>query len=127
MSPFQDLKPGDKIVYYQEWGADQYPHPGVSTIRSNDGEHIVLNDISGWTFRVSDGNPVKFDENPRLNTYIVPTTPALIDRVTKQRANVQKYREIREALSKVDWRHQSPHVLDQVYDLVKARPYLCYA
>lgn len=126
MSFFSDLKPGDKVVYYQEWGGDVYPHPGVSTVRSNDGNSIVLNDISGWTFRVSDGNPVRFDEMPNLSTYIVPTTPALIDRVTKQREKVKKYQEIREYLAKVDWRQQRPYILDQIYDLVKPQPSLTW-
>lgn len=118
MSVFKDLKPGDTVVYYQWHAADQWPHAGIDKVRSNDGEIIRLDVIWGWKFRVSDGNPVGFDENPKLCAYIVPTTPALVDRVRKQLDTIAAYRDKREFLAKINWHHVSYSDIDKIHALV---------
>ncbi len=117
MSPFADLKPGDKVVYYQWHFRDQWPHAGVSTVKSHDEKGIVLNEISGWTFRVEDGNPVGYDENPVLCTYIVPTTPALIERVLKQKASIEEYHRKKRYLNAFEWGHANAYDIDQAYEV----------
>lgn len=115
---FKNLKPGDRVVYYQWHFPDEWPHAGIGTVRSHEAGLIVLEEIAGWTFRASDGNPVAYDEQPQLCTYIVPTTPALIDRVVKQRDSIRRYSDMRRDLGSVDWHRAHTSHVAQAHQLV---------
>lgn len=128
MTFFDELKPGDYVVFYQDSSLDSWPYASVGTVKSNVGGEIVLKEISGWTFRTSDGNPVQYELHPELSTYIVPTNQGLIDRVHKQRNNIQKYREMRTYLEKIDWNRVGYTIVEKVHGLVPhPQGYLAYS
>ncbi len=114
-SPFEHLKPGDKVVYYQWHFSDEWPHANVDTVKTHQDGEIRLEQIWGWRFRTEDGNPVGYEENPILCTYIVPTTPALIERVLKQKASIEEYQRKKRYLNQLEWSYLTASDIDIAY------------